>query len=155
MKRLAPNIISNIERFNIITLSDEKLAPEWSKLHVCTNEFRSKHSNLNVFSTLGFIRILKDVISLYKKNNIKACISTGPGLAIPAAIITKIYGGKVIHIETWSRFHSKSFTGRILYYIADVFYVQNKSLLKLYPNATYSGLLWKFSSPLVQLILIG
>ncbi|HEQ3516632.1 TPA: polysaccharide biosynthesis protein [Vibrio cholerae] len=66
-------------------------------------------------------------------------ISFGPGVAIMPAVIFKLLGRKVIHIETWSRFKSKSMTGKFMYYIADVFYVQNESLLKVYPKAIFSG----------------
>lgn len=141
MKRLAPNILKEIKCFDIITFSDEKSTPSWSTFHYHTNEFRSKYARFSLLPSIGLFSIISDLIKIIRKHNIKVCISTGPGLAIPTAIIIKLFGGKVIHIETWSRFHSKSLTGRVLYYLADVFYVQNKCLLKLYPNAIYAGLL--------------
>ena len=66
-------------------------------------------------------------------------VSTGPGIAILPAILTRSFGGKVVHIETWSRFYSKSMTGKVMYFLANKFYVQNQSLLKLYKQAIYSG----------------
>lgn len=66
-------------------------------------------------------------------------ISTGPGISLLPSFIVKLMGGKVIHLETWSRFYSKSFTGRFMYYLSDLFLVQNKTLLELYPKAKYSG----------------
>jgi beta-1,4-N-acetylglucosaminyltransferase len=66
-------------------------------------------------------------------------ISTGPGIALTTASIVSLLGGKIIHIETWSRFYSRSMTGRFMYYIADVFYIQNKSLDTVYPKSIYSG----------------
>ncbi len=76
---------------------------------------------------------------LVLKYNIKIIITTGPGMAIPAALVAKLLRVEIIHIETWSRFSTYSLSGRIMYHLADKFYVQNESLLKLYPEAIYSG----------------
>ncbi|MDV5172113.1 PssD/Cps14F family polysaccharide biosynthesis glycosyltransferase [Photobacterium rosenbergii] len=81
-------------------------------------------------------------VSFYiKLRNFKeiSMVSTGPGIAILPAILTRLLGGKVVHIETWSRFYSKSMTGKVMYFLANKFYVQNQSLLKLYKKAIYSG----------------
>ncbi|TWX63301.1 hypothetical protein ESZ39_17055 [Colwellia sp. C1TZA3] len=66
-------------------------------------------------------------------------VSTGTGMVIIPALILRLINKKVIHIEDWSRFDSGSYTGKVMYYIADKFYVQNKSLLQKYPKAIYSG----------------
>ena len=46
-----------------------------------------------------------------------------------------------VFFVTWSRFETQSYAGKVMYRIADRFYIQNKSLLKFYPKAIYSGLL--------------
>ena len=66
-------------------------------------------------------------------------VTTGAGCVIPMFFIGKIFGKKLIFIETFSRTDSKTLTGRICYPMADVFIVQWKELLKLYPKATYFG----------------
>jgi len=81
------------------------------------------------------------IIRIVKKYRVKGVISTGPGIVIPFAVFFKIFGVKIVFIETWSRFYTKSLTGRIMYIIADMFIVQNKELKKLYPRAIYGGLL--------------
>jgi beta-1,4-N-acetylglucosaminyltransferase len=73
--------------------------------------------------------------------NIRFIISTGPGIALVPIILGKFFGKKTIFIESWSRFKSASFTGRILYYLSSEFFIQNKSLQSIYPKSTYSGLL--------------
>lgn len=89
---------------------------------------------------LKLINILKVLNIIKKENNITSVISTGPGLSIIASLYFKIFMKvKIIHIETWSRFYSKSLTGRFMYYIADDFFVQNKELLNTYPKASYKG----------------
>jgi UDP-N-acetylglucosamine:LPS N-acetylglucosamine transferase len=71
----------------------------------------------------------------------KGIISTGPGLVLFPAILCKIFRKKIVYIETSSRFKSKSMTGKLMYFIANKFYVQNTDLLALYPNSIYAGLL--------------
>lgn len=68
-----------------------------------------------------------------------AMLSTGPGLCLAPALLCRISGLPVIHIETWSRFRTRSLSGRVMYHLATHFYVQNTQLLQLYPKARYSG----------------
>jgi len=69
---------------------------------------------------------------IFKKERPKLVVSTGSEIAIPAFIIAKFLGIKTIFIESWCRVRTKSGTGRILYYIADLFLVQWPELAKVY-----------------------
>jgi UDP-N-acetylglucosamine:LPS N-acetylglucosamine transferase len=84
---------------------------------------------------------LKYFYQIQKDYDIKVVISTGPGISLILSILFKICGKRIIFLETWSRFEGKTMTGKIMYKFADKFYIQNKSLQKLYPNAIYGGLL--------------
>lgn len=66
-------------------------------------------------------------------------ISTGAGATVFVEIFIKIFGGKVIFIESFAKINSPTITGRIMYKIADEFYVQWKEMKKFYPNAHYDG----------------
>ncbi|MEM3433792.1 MAG: PssD/Cps14F family polysaccharide biosynthesis glycosyltransferase [Candidatus Methanomethyliaceae archaeon] len=66
-------------------------------------------------------------------------LSAGPGLAVPISILAKIFGKKVIFVESWSRVYSASAAGRILYRFADLFFVQWPELKRVYPGAIYAG----------------
>jgi len=69
----------------------------------------------------------------------RAIISTGPGPAVPASLLAKLLGIKVIYIETGSRVFELSTSGRILYRFADLFFVQWPELQRKYPRAIYAG----------------
>lgn len=71
-----------------------------------------------------------------------AIITTGPGVAVPVCAVAKLLRCKIIFIETGSRVHSLSTTGRIIYLFADLFFVQWEELLPLHPKAIYAGRLW-------------
>ena len=88
---------------------------------------------LSIFRQLSVLRVL-----LFS-NKAKSLITTGPGICVLPSIIMRLKGGQVIYIETWCRFKSKSMTGRFMQLIASRFYVQNESLLNLYPKAIYGG----------------
>lgn len=69
-------------------------------------------------------------------------VTTGVHTAGPMCLIGKIFGSKIIYIETFANMTKKTATGRLLYLVADLFIVQHESMLKLYPKAVYGG--WIF-----------
>ena len=66
-------------------------------------------------------------------------ITTGVLAMIPLALLMKLWGKKLIYIESFAKVHSKNLTGKLLYHFADQFYVQWESMLELYPKAIYKG----------------
>ncbi len=66
-------------------------------------------------------------------------ISTGAGATTFVCLFVKIFGGKVIYIESFAKINSRTITGRIVYKFADEFYVQWEEMKKLYPKAHYDG----------------
>ncbi len=80
-------------------------------------------------------------ISLYRfiQFRPKYIITTGTHTAGPMCYIGKIFGSKIIYIETFANSSTKTLSGRLIYPIADLFVVQWKSMLKLYLKAKYFG----------------
>lgn len=76
---------------------------------------------------------------LYIKERPNVIITTGTHTAVPMCYIGKLFGSKVIFIETFANSKTKTLSGRLVYPIADTFIVQWKEMLKLYPKATYGG----------------
>ena len=72
----------------------------------------------------------------------KVIITTGTHTAGPMCYFGKIFGSKIIYIETFANIRTKTITGRIVYKFADLFIVQWESMLKLYPKAIHGG--WIF-----------
>lgn len=73
------------------------------------------------------------------KERPKVMITTGVLAVIPLALLIKMFGGKLIYIESFAKVCSKNLTGNLLYRFADQFYVQWEEMLKLYPKAIYKG----------------
>lgn len=57
----------------------------------------------------------------------------------PMCLMGKIFGSKIIFIETFANRNSKTATGKLVYKFADLFIVQWEEMLKLYPKAKLGG----------------
>lgn len=83
----------------------------------------------NIWTSLG-------IVLKYKPNII---ISTGALATVPIMFWTKIFGGKIIYIESFAKIATPTLSGRFAYKIADQFYVQWESMKKFYPKAICRG----------------
>ena len=81
-------------------------------------------------------------VFLYFKLHPDYIVTTGTHTAVPICFFSKIFGTKVIYIETFANMTTKTMSGKMIYPISDEFIVQWESMLKLYPVATYGG--WIF-----------
>lgn len=84
-----------------------------------------------VKSLVIFIKFKPDVV-----------VTTGAHTCVAMCYIAKLFKRKVIYIESFANIETKTLTGRLVYPVADVFIVQWKAMLKLYPKAKYEG--WIF-----------
>ena len=66
-------------------------------------------------------------------------ITTGVLAVIPLCLLCRLWGAKLVFIESYANVHSPTRTGKFLYRFADRFYVQWPELLKFYPGAVYLG----------------
>jgi len=85
------------------------------------------------------IKLTLEVFKIFRKENPDVIISTGALAAFPMCLIGKIFGKKVIFIESFARVHAPSLTGRFVYRFADLFFVQWEEMKAVYPKAIYMG----------------
>lgn len=78
-------------------------------------------------------------LCLFIKIRPKVIVSTGAHTAVPMCYIGKLFGRKIVYIETYANLHTKSLSGKLVYPIANLFIVQWESMLELYPKAEYWG----------------
>lgn len=141
MKRLLNNLDLDLINFNKIALVEKGANIDFFDRTYEMPPARNKHNNITSLVRLPYFLFYSFFI-LFKiliLSNPKVIISTGPGISLIPSLVFRLLGKKVIFIETWSRFNTLSFTGRFMYKIANIFYVQNKELLNFYPNAVYAG----------------
>jgi len=99
---------------------------------------RWKDTGLPMVIIRTLLSTVQAVVALIRTRP-QAVISTGPGPAVPASLLAKLLGIKVIYIETGSRIFALSTSGKLLYHFADLFFVQWPELLPLCPKAIYAG----------------
>jgi UDP-N-acetylglucosamine:LPS N-acetylglucosamine transferase len=102
------------------------------------NRPRGKKSN-KVEVTLKLLWVALNSLIILLRSKPKAILSTGPAISVPVSIIGKIFGKKIIFIETGSRVKRLSLTGRIMYHFADLFFIQWPQLKQKAPRAIYAG----------------
>lgn len=78
-------------------------------------------------------------LRIFLKERPNVVICTGVLAVIPMCLIVKLFGGKLIYLESFAKVTSPTETGKLLYKFADRFYVQWESMKKFYPNAIYLG----------------
>ena len=71
-----------------------------------------------------------------------AVLTSGPSVAVPICILARLTGRRVLFVETGSRVTALSLTGKILYRVATVFFVQWPELADRHPRAIYAGRLF-------------
>lgn len=73
----------------------------------------------------------------------KYIITTGTHTAVPMCYIGKLFGSKIIFIETFANKNTKTLSGKLVYPIANLFLVQWEEMLKLYPKAIFGGSIYQ------------
>lgn len=69
----------------------------------------------------------------------RVILTSGANVAVPICVLGRLVGVKIIFVETGSRVFSLSSTGKLMYRIAHLFFVQWEPLKEHYPKAIYAG----------------
>jgi beta-1,4-N-acetylglucosaminyltransferase len=128
-------------QYGYLVAADDKLSPQ--KIKVPGPVYRVmrprwKNTGLPMVIARTLVSAFQALAGLVRLRP-HAIVSAGPGPAVPASLLAKLLGIKVIYIETGSRVFALSSSGRILYRFADLFFVQWPELLEPYPKALYAG----------------
>ena len=94
----------------------------------------STRSNLFSYIFIYSYIILKSIY-LFMKIRPEIIVSTGTHTAVPICYFAKLFGTKIIYIETYANITKKTLSGKIIYPIANLFIVQWEEMKRLYPKA--------------------
>lgn len=78
-------------------------------------------------------------LRVFLKEKPDAVVTTGVLATIPLCLLAKLFGKKLVYIETFAKVTTPTLTGKLVYKFADQFYVQWESMLEFYPKATFLG----------------
>jgi len=92
---------------------------------------------------IKFLKVIYDSFKVLMGEKPKVIISTGAGVTIPICILGKLlFRTKVVYVDCSAQAYKPSYTGKIVYWFADLFFVQWKHMVKRYgEKAMYGGLL--------------
>ncbi len=78
-------------------------------------------------------------LKIYMAERPDVVVCTGVLATVPLCLICKLFGKKLIYIESFAKVKSPTMTGKLLYPFADRFYIQWQELLAFYPKAIWVG----------------
>ena len=78
-------------------------------------------------------------LNIYFRERPDAVICTGVLATVPLCLLCKLFGKRLVFIESYAKVKTPTLTGRLLRPFADRFYVQWEKLLEVYPKAIYVG----------------
>ena len=121
-----------------------------TEMNKTTEPLKNTYGNKVKFLTYGTKHHLFSYVFIFAFNILKslalfisfrpdAVITTGTHTAVPMCYIAKLFGKKVIYIETFANAETRTVAGRLIHPVADVFIVQWESMLEFYPDAVYGG----------------
>lgn len=76
-------------------------------------------------------------ICLVERPDVVVC--TGVLATVPLCLLCKLFGKKLVFIESYAKVERPTLTGKLLYPFADRFYIQWRELLEFYPKAVCVG----------------
>ncbi|MCF0132276.1 MAG: polysaccharide biosynthesis protein [Blautia sp.] len=91
------------------------------------------------FFPIHFLKLILRSFRILWKEKPDCVICTGALAAVPMCYLARLFGKKVIFIESFARVEGPSLSGKLCYPIANLFLIQWEDLKKIYPKAVYVG----------------
>lgn len=99
---------------------------------------------------IEFLKNLFRITHIFRKERPDLVVSTGAEIAIPVFLVAKLLRTATLYIECGAQVAHASFTGRIMYWLADNFFIQWPELRRAYgPKAIFRGSLIDEDAPIV------
>lgn len=101
----------------------------------------NNHNDSRLTYLKGYLKLFGQCFKVLKQYRPKVIVSTGSNVAVPLFWFGKLFGCKLIFIETRAHVYNKSLTGKLVGGISDMVIVQWKEMLDVYKKAEYYGVL--------------
>jgi len=109
------------------------------KGEVCVVHRARDHGDNVIVTFFKVIRLFWESLGVIRRTKPEVILSVGPGMAVPISMLGKIFGKKIIFVESWSRVYKGSTSGKIIYRFADLFFVQWPEMKSVYSRGIYAG----------------
>lgn len=135
------NLLGDEFRYNYIVSKEDNISINHIRIKGTIYRIhrpRGKQTTI-IRAIIRFLGVLINSFEILIKVRPCAILSTGPAIAVPVSAIGKLLKIKIIFIETGSRVRKLSLTGRIMYHLADLFFIQWPQLKNKAPKGIYAG----------------
>ena len=128
-------------KYNYFIITEKDKSTESLKSKFDKKVFYLKYGSRKNFLKYPFVFLFNCIKSFfyYIKLKPKYIVTTGTHTAVPICYLGKLFGSKIIFIETFANINTKTLSGKLVYPIANLFIVQWEEMTKLYPKAIYGG----------------
>lgn len=89
-----------------------------------------------------YLKMFMECFAIYNRYRPSVIVSTGSYIAVPLFLAGKIFGSKLIFIESNAMVYSKTTTGKLVEKLVDIVYVQWPEMQDVYPKSIYCGTLF-------------
>lgn len=135
--------LEELSRLSALIQEDDFVLTEMSdfaSINWCDNvKYMPQINRKEALFLFKLFRLFVSSFVLFLKEKPDVVVSTGALVTYPIGLIAKLFGRKIVYIESFARVDNPSLTGKLYYKIADVFIVQWEDMLKFYPDAVYAG----------------
>lgn len=90
----------------------------------------------------NLLRNLVLAVRVFRRVRPTAVVTTGAGVAVPFCWIGRLFGARIVFIESFSRITEPSLTARLVHPVAHEFFVQWPELQSRFDKAKYEGALF-------------
>jgi UDP-N-acetylglucosamine:LPS N-acetylglucosamine transferase len=90
-------------------------------------------------SVKNLVRNLVLAVRLLRRLRPRVVLSTGAGVAVPFAWAGRLFGARVVYVESFTRIDGPSLSCRLIAPVADRVYAQWPELPRVFPRARYVG----------------
>lgn len=90
-------------------------------------------------SLVNLLRNALLALKLVARERPKVILTTGAGVAVPFCWVGRLFGAKVVYVESLTRIEAPSLSCRLIRPVAERIYVQWPELLTALPGARYVG----------------
>lgn len=95
--------------------------------------------DLHRYNPLTWIANAAAAFGVARRERPDVVISTGAGAVVFFCLFAKLFGAKLIFVESMAKVVRPTWSSRILYPVADLFLVQWPGLVKFFPKAKFLG----------------
>ena len=123
----------------------QELDPTWVTLRGEDTEYLLRSSQVvwaygpTNRSLVNLVRNLGVALRTLRRVDPDVVLSTGAALAVPFFAVARLTGRRTVYVESYTRREALSLSGRMVYPLADVFFVQWPELAARRSRARYAG----------------